>query len=208
MSGQVQPQLWIIAGLNGGGKSTVAKTIAGNLIPKDCLNPDAVTQGIIDWLIAHKIPAKNSVVRTLANWVAVVWVERAVRHAISRGESVSVETVLSTLKYHRHVVRAKSRGYAVGMIYVALSTVDLHIERVRLRVDAGGHNVSTIKIHKRRQLSLDNLFVFEPLVDRLMVFDNSDVFPQPPALVAAKTHGSWKVFAPQRLPEIVDRIPV
>jgi predicted ABC-type ATPase len=83
-----QPEFWIVAGVNGAGKSTASSDGSFG----KCLNPDAV---------ARKI-ARVVRLPLLANYLAVVHLERVVARSIEIGESVAVETVLSTPKYLRH----------------------------------------------------------------------------------------------------------
>jgi predicted ABC-type ATPase len=187
-----QPAFWIVAGINGAGKSTATKSgLYGT-----CLNPDASAKKI------------ERVVRwpLLANYAAVVYLERVVASSIAIEKSVSVETVLSTQKYLRHVRRAKELGFTVGMAYIALASVELSIERVRERVLAGGHDVPEDKIRERWPRTLDNLAVFAPLLDELHVYDNSDGPPSPPTLIAYKTSGVVVMLHPSRLPEVTKRL--
>jgi hypothetical protein len=86
---------------------------------------------------------------------------------------------------------------------VALATVDLNIARVRTRVEAGGHDVPEAKIRERWQRSHDNLVSLLPLLDELLVFDNSDI---PPLLVAQKAGGTLTVLRTDRLPHLLVRL--
>jgi predicted ABC-type ATPase len=139
----------------------------------------------------------------VANYRAVRRIEQLVATRIEQGRSVTVETVLSTLKYLPHLRNAKARGYRTGMVYVALATVDLNIARVRTRVEAGGHDVPEAKIRERWQRSHDNLVSLLPLLDELLVFDNSDI---PPLLVAQKAGGTLTVLRTDRLPHLLVRL--
>jgi predicted ABC-type ATPase len=187
VNGASHPELLLVAGINGAGKSTFASA-RGN-----CLDPDKLARGIARWVL----------VPVLANWIAVEYIERRVARAIRRGESIAVETVLSSNKYMKHVRRARERGFRIAIVYVALSSVELSIERVATRVRAGGHNVPEAKIRDRWTRSLDNLAAFAPLVDRLEVVDNSDIEP---ALVAYKdSAGRVVVLRPDQVPEVARR---
>jgi predicted ABC-type ATPase len=157
------------------------------------LNPDVLAKKL-----RHDDPEMTE---NEANLAAVVELEAEVERCIEAGESVLIETVLSTRKYERHVLRARELDRYVGMIYVALPSVEQAIERVRQRKSMGGHDVPEDKIRSRWQRSLDNLVYFTPLVDRLMVFSNAS--DQGDAvLVARKREGVVEVLDADALPEL------
>lgn len=57
--------------------------------------------------------------------------------------------------------------------YCALNNAELHIARVRARVARGGHDILETKIRERYDASRNNLFKLFPLLDELMLYDNS-----------------------------------
>ena len=77
--------------------------------------------------------------------------------------------MLSSAKYLTHVQHARTRGFFVGLIYVALPNVETSIARVAIRVRKGGHDVPADKQRARWNRSLDNLVAYAPLVDRLLM---------------------------------------
>jgi predicted ABC-type ATPase len=70
------------------------------------------------------------------------------------------------------VVAARLRQYRTRLVFVALPTVDLAIERVAARVKAGGHGVPEEQIRSRWVRAHKNLLLFASLVDDVMVFSN------------------------------------
>jgi predicted ABC-type ATPase len=50
---------------------------------------------------------------------------------------------------------AKTAGYGTAIVYVAPGNPDLHIERVRLGVSRGGHDIPDRDIRRRYARSLD-----------------------------------------------------
>jgi predicted ABC-type ATPase len=58
-------------------------------------------------------------------------------------------------------------------LYVGLEKVELHLARVRARVQAGGHDIPEAKIRERYTSSLKNLVTLAPRLTELRVFDNS-----------------------------------
>lgn len=102
------------------------------------------------------------------------WLEASIR----AHQTVGVETVLSTSKYRRLVDLSQALGFEVRLIYVLLDSVDRNIERVRLRVKKGGHDVPEAKVRERYLRSLSQLPWFLERVDEAWIFDNSAARPR------------------------------
>jgi predicted ABC-type ATPase len=61
------------------------------------------------------------------------------------------------------------------LLFFWLNSENLAIERVRGRVLQGGHHIETDIIRRRYKRGISNLLnIYIPLVDELLVFDNSD----------------------------------
>jgi predicted ABC-type ATPase len=126
---------------------------------------------------------------------------------LGRGESVAVETVLSTDKYCPIVERVlASRGY-VRLIYIGLRTPELAVERVRRRVGQGGHDVPVEKIRQRWHKSLERLPWFLAHADSAWIFDNSGSDPEtPPLLIAECSQGVLTLYEPAAIPQLTAAI--
>ena len=62
--------------------------------------------------------------------------------------------------------------------------VYLAIERVRIRVSEGGHNIATDIIVRRYTNGIKNLFkIYMPIVNEVLIFDNAKAAP---VLIAEK----------------------
>jgi len=112
-----------------------------------------------------------------ANLKAVQRIEQWLETSIDAHQTVGVETVLSTDKYRRLVLKAKQRGFRVNLVYVVLDSVDLNIARVAARVAKGGHDVPEHKIRERRVRSFQQLSWFLANSDRALIYDNSGATP-------------------------------
>ena len=88
-------------------------------------------------------------------------------------KTIGVETVLSTDKYRRLVTKAKELGFEIWLIYVVLDSVELNVERVKLRIGKGGHAVSEEDVRKRYPRSLAQYLWFLNEADRAWIYDNS-----------------------------------
>ena len=133
------------------------------------MNPDLLTHTVIE---VEQVPAGE------ANLVAVQRIESWLDASIGVHKSVGVETVLSTDKYRRLVVKAKAHEFAVWLIYVVLDTPERNIERVRIRVKKGGHDVPEAKIRSRRDRSLAQFPWFLEQADAAWIYDNSGAKPK------------------------------
>ena len=186
------PAFWVIAGPNGSGKSSISgRAEFQALIGVAVLNPDARTREILI--------AEPHLTNREANLRAVIEAEEEVRAKIEQGVPVAIETVLSTDKFLKHVRAAKAKGLAVKMMYVALPEPDDNVARVRLRVEAGGHDVPEDKIRERWESSHRMLERFAPLLDYLVVIDTS---AGAPVVAATKIGGVIVIDAPGRLPRV------
>jgi predicted ABC-type ATPase len=169
-SGDV-PAFLIVAGPNGSGKSSVYEHADIELNGRTVwiVNPD---------ILSRRIHLSEGVDYLQANREAVVRIERWLDSTIDVHKTVGVETVLSTDKYRRLVLKAKGRGYVVWLLYVLLDAPERNIERVRLRVLKGGHDVPEDKVRSRYVRSLDQLPWFLKHSDEAWIYDNSKSAPR------------------------------
>ena len=164
----------------------------------------------IPWLdpdrVARELMASDRGIEPwAANARAILLTEDRVDQLIEDRQPFVVETVLSTDKYHARVKKAQALGFRAGMIYIALSSVDLAVLRVRDRVASGGHDVPEAKIRARWGRSLDDLTLFAGVVDRLLVFCNDRPLG-PPQLIAVKDERGVSIVNDLALPEVTIRL--
>jgi predicted ABC-type ATPase len=126
---------------------------------------------------------------------------------LALGWSVGVESVISSGKYKPLIELAKANNYLTAMIYVGLASVELAIQRVAARTAKGGHDVAESRIRQRWSRSIENLCWFAKLVDRLLVYDNSDsTLDHPVRLVADGRAGRTSIYDRHALPEVANRL--
>ena len=175
MSGTVRaalrPRLWIVAGPNGCGKSSAydrsdVEEFGGSVW---IINPDLLTARIV---AVEKLPSAE------ANLAAVTRIEQWLDASIDAYQTIGVETVLSTPKYRRLVNKARARGFEIRLIYVFVSSADIQMERIALRVAKGGHGVPEEKVRERRMRSFEQLGWFLRAADAAWLFDNSGAEPR------------------------------
>lgn len=195
MRGLERPTFWIVAGPNGSGKSSLYGNTDIEAFDQSVwiINPDLLTQRIQQ---VEKLPLHD------ANVQAVTRIETWLKASIDAHQTVGVETVLSTGKYRPLVEAAKARDFEFRLIFVMLSSPDLNVERVRLRVKKGGHDVPEDSIRKRWTRSLEQLPWFLDRADQAALFDNSGAVPQ---LIGRKQTGQLLIDrdAPLALREVL-----
>ena len=140
------------------------------------INPDELSKRIAGQESLPLTPEANlEAVRRIEDWL---------RASIRAHQTIGVETVLSTDKYRAVVAEARRYGFDVRVIYVFLDEPELNVERVRIRVAKGGHDVPVDKILARRHRSFAQFAWFLREADRVDVYDNSGAAPE---LVISKT---------------------
>ncbi|HUO91977.1 MAG TPA: AAA family ATPase [Rhizomicrobium sp.] len=164
-----RPRFWIVAGPNGSGKSSAYENAEieefGGTVW--IINPDILTLRI-----AEIEKTRNP------NLEAVQRIERWLEASILAHQTIGVETVLSTGKYQRLVKMAKNLKFEIRLIYVILNNANLNVERVKMRVAKGGHDVAEDKIRSRYERSLEQLPWFLDEADRAWLYDNSGAKPK------------------------------
>jgi predicted ABC-type ATPase len=157
------PNLYIIAGCNGAGKTTASFTVLPEML--DCdefINADEIARGI-----SPLNPEKASI-------EAGRFMLTKIEKLITNKKDFAFETTLATKSYVNTIQRAKQKGYQIVLVYFWLDSVALAIERVKTRVLDGGHNIPEPVIIRRYYSGLSNLFnLYTPICDYWMIFDNS-----------------------------------
>src|SRR5260370_17928623 len=97
-----------------------------------------------------------------------------IRHRVQLHRSFAFETTLSGLMYARLIPTWQAQGYAVKLFFISLSSIDLAVERVAMRVAQGGHAVPEELIRRRFIAGWHNFeSTYKVLVDAWTWYDNS-----------------------------------
>jgi predicted ABC-type ATPase len=181
------PRIYVLAGTNGAGKSS----IAGAMLLRqrvEYFNPDEAARRIL--------AANPGISQTQANGAAWHEGKRLLERAIAERLDFAFETTLGGRTITDLLERAASRGFEVRIWYVGLNGPELHIARVRARVAKGGHDIPEPRIRERYDASRLNLIRLLPSLSELWVYDNSKdadpdagVAPEP-RLVLHVRHGA------------------
>ena len=85
-----------------------------------------------------------------------------------------METTLGGHTIAALLEKATLAGIEVRVWYVGLESPELHIARVRARVQKGGHDIPEAKIRERYARSIWNLIRLLPKLVEVFVYDNSE----------------------------------
>jgi len=166
--------LYVIAGCNGAGKTTASFTILPGILDcKEFVNADEIAKGLS--------PFQPEKVAVEAGRIMISRINNLLEDELS----FAFETTLATKSYKNKILLARNKGYTVTLLFFWLQTIDLAKERVATRVLEGGHNIPKDVIERRYINGIKNLFsIYIPLVDELMIFDNSQMKSE---LIASKS---------------------
>jgi predicted ABC-type ATPase len=160
----VVPQITVLAGTNGAGRSSIGGAmLAGAATP--LYNPDVETQALMS--------ANPGISPSEANATAWRIGKERLQSAIANRHSFNFETTLGGATITLLLVQAHKSGLRVRMWYCGLGSAELHIQRVKARVRRGGHDIPETKIRERYDASRRNLCTLLPSLDELVVYDNS-----------------------------------
>lgn len=157
-------RIYVIAGVNGAGKSSIGGA-AFRSLGGDYYNPDEAAQDLI--------AANPGMDQTQANSAAWQQGGRLLRQAIAERLDFAFETTLGGNTIPRLLAEAAAQGTGVYVWYAGLSSPELHIQRVRSRARLGGHDIPEEVIRRRYERSRLNLIALLPLLAALRIYDNS-----------------------------------
>jgi predicted ABC-type ATPase len=154
----------VLAGVNGAGKSSVAGAMI-RAAGSDYYNPDEAARRLI--------AANPGLEQVKANAAAWRQGKRLLERAVAERLDFAFETTLGGSTMTKILADAAAAGFEVRIFYVGLASPELHIARVRQRVQAGGHDIPEADILRRWRHSRMNLVGLLPGLTELRVYDNS-----------------------------------
>lgn len=157
------PKLYIISGCNGSGKTTASYTLLPELFQcKQFVNSDEFAK-----VLSPFDPDKASL-------SAGRYMLLKIKYLFDRGEDFCIETTLSSKILEKTILDAREKGYTITTLFFWIATPELAIQRVKARVEAGGHNVPEATIRRRYRSGLRHFFeVYSSISDRWMLADNT-----------------------------------
>ncbi len=166
------PKLYIVSGCNGSGKTTASYTLLPEML--ECtqfVNSDEFAKGLSPYQ-PEKVPLQAS-----------RYMLMKIKYLFRKKKDFGIETTLATRTLLNMVSTAQKEGYFVTVIYFWLESPEKAMERVRARVEKGGHNIPVETIIRRYYMGLKYLFDdYMKICDRWILADNT----RPPFKVVAE----------------------
>jgi predicted ABC-type ATPase len=168
------PELYIITGANGAGKSSLGY----NYLPEYIQNNFPIFDG--DKLFVQKqkeLWASGMRAHKEAKKIAYQFVtgtfDRLVEEALDANSNFVYEEHFTNDATWDIPKRFKSRGYYINLIFLGLTNPDMSELRVISRVKEGGHFVPRITIEDNFYGNLEKLDMHYPVIDNLTIIDTS-----------------------------------
>ncbi|MBD5294117.1 MAG: AAA family ATPase [Bacteroides sp.] len=159
-----KPELIIIAGPNGSGKTSITQKFLHHEWAEGTtyINPDQIAKDLFgDW------NNSESVLK------AATYCSDLREQCLTEKKSFVFETVFSAQDKIDFVIRAKQAGFFIRIFFISTSNPAINASRIAKRVMKGGHDVPIAKIISRYNKSIQNCKIVAPIIDRLYVYDNS-----------------------------------
>jgi predicted ABC-type ATPase len=164
---ELPKRILVLAGPNGAGKTTFAREF---LIPEASC-PTFLNADLIAADLSPHDPAR-------AAMRSARLMLHAMDEAASTGASFAFETTLANRGYARRFRDWRAAGYHLTVLYLAVPTVELAIQRVAERIAQGGHAIPEDVIRRRfltGRANFDNLY--RGLAHEWIVYDNAERAP-------------------------------
>ena len=130
-----QPNLYIISGSNGAGKTTASFTVLTDILNcKEFLNADEIAKGLS--------PFQPETVSIDAGRIMLSRIKDLLRLKVD----FAFETTLASKAYAKYILDAQAKGYSVTLLYFWLNSPNLAVERVKSRVQSGGITYPKIQL--------------------------------------------------------------
>ena len=158
------PNLYIIAGCNGAGKTTASYTVLPEMLNcKEFVNADEIARGISPFQAEKAAIDAGKIMLT------------RIQELINLQVDFSFETTLSARHFIKLIREAQNKGYFVTLVFFWLNSVDLAIQRVKIRVSEGGHNIPEDTIRRRYKTGISNLInKYISICDYWIIVNNSE----------------------------------
>ena len=118
---------------------------------------------------------------------------------IERRSSCAFETTLRSAVTFEQAALARRAGFVTEMRYIGLPNFEMHLERVKMRADRGGHSAPEPVLRGIYESSMANLRRAMREMDLLYVYENG-VWGETPEILLQAEHGEI-VFQAERMPQ-------
>ncbi len=159
-----RPQLLVVAGPNGSGKTSwlsVNASEVAELKLSTYLNPD---------MLARELSPGDAAASAMAAGREII---RRSLDLLSARLSFGFETTLAGHHALGVLRDAQEVGYEITLVFVATSDPGINVKRVAERHARGGHDIAEADIIRRYRRSFDNLEAAMGCADHVRLIDNS-----------------------------------
>ena len=158
-----RPLVVVIAGPNGAGKSTGAPELLHHALRvQEFVNADPIAAGLS---VLHPERAALAAGRVML----------ARMRALARLRAdFAFETTLASRTFAPWLDQLRASGYRAHLVFLALPSTELALQRVAERVRMGGHDVPAEVVRRRFRAGLKNFFsIYRRRVDSWQMYDHS-----------------------------------
>ena len=151
----------LFAGINGVGKSTLYQALGSSGFGERLNSDEIIVEQGKDWR------SPSSQIR------AGIEVLKRQNEYFDKGLSMNRETTLSENSIVKILQYIKNMGYQIHIYYVGVNDLDIAKERIKKRVENGGHGIDEYTLKLRYKATQKNLKKVIPYCDLLQFYDNS-----------------------------------
>jgi predicted ABC-type ATPase len=163
-------ELIILGGANGSGKSTLAINLI-HLTQFVFLNADELEKNLTE---------SNEIRRQIQ--AGKLFFEK-LETLLESNSNFIIESTLSGNYLVKVIKRAQQEGYKISLLYLFLKNTDLCIERIKIRVQKGGHHVPNDVVQRRYYKSLILFWEkYKNLTDDWILYYNTNAQIEPIAI--------------------------
>ncbi|MCK4463222.1 MAG: zeta toxin family protein [Candidatus Omnitrophica bacterium] len=187
--------VYIIAGPNGSGKTTFAKTFLPEYAKCErFINADLIAQGLSPFSPAQVAIKSGKLVL------------EQIREFSENGVDFGFETTMSGKTYLKYFKMLKVKRYKIHIFFLWIPSSQLALARVKDRVSQGGHNVPVKDVKRRFKRSMEKFFKeYRLLADKWILFNNEGIKPQ---IIAKKQNAHIDVIGQSLFKQITKKVGV
>lgn len=177
------PKLYIISGCNGAGKTTASYALLPEMLDcREFVNSDEFAKGLSPF-DPGSVPVQAS-----------RYMLMKVKYLFARKLDFAIETTLATRSLQKMITKAREEGYEITVLYLWLDSADRAVDRVKARVEAGGHFIPEETVRRRYKVGIHYFFhTYRHMADKWILADNTEI---PFTIVAEGSHGEMTIVQP------------
>lgn len=163
------PNMYVIAGCNGAGKTTASFTLLPELLGcREYVNADEIARGLS--------PFNPEAVQIAAGKIMLSRLQLLLKERADFG----FETTLSSHVSWKLIQQAQQFGYHVTVVFFWLNSLEMALQRVAQRISEGGHSVPLDLIERRYYIGIERFksLCEQNIPDSWILVDNSDPSPK------------------------------